>query len=189
MRTAIEVTIMRWFQLRPTFDIELTDSREMAIEKICAENLQRGKPKDFLVFGEYGELHLPESEHRLWSPHLAFYFHEHSDHCRIHGRFAPRVNVWTVVWIAYLAMIFTAFFSAMLAVSQSTIGQYPWGWWVVAAALVALVAIYVIAHIGQQWSADQMHILREKLNEILQSAKIGLRTSSTNSKHSEKMAG
>ncbi len=163
---------MQWFRLRPTFDIELNDSRETAMEKISAEAMRRGKSDQFMVFGEYGEVHLPESEHRLWSPHLAFYFHTHSDHCRLHGRFAPRVHVWTVVWIAYLAMIFTAFFSAMVAVSQGTVGQYPWGWWMVGGSLAALVAIYVIAHIGQQWSADQMHLLRDRLEEILDAARI-----------------
>ncbi len=168
---------MHWLRLRPTFDIELSDARDAAMDKISAEHLRRGKPKDFLVFGEYGELHRHESEHRLWSPHLSFYFHSHADHCRLHGRFAPRVNVWTVVWIAYLAMIFTAFFSAMLAISQSTIGQYPWGWWLAGGSLVSLITIYIIAHIGQQWSADQMHALRDKLDEILQSANIGQPTS------------
>lgn len=171
------MTIVQWFRLRPTFDIHLVDSRETAIKKLAAEHAKHPPSKNFLVFGEYGELHLPESEHRLWSPHLAFYFHTHHDHCRLHGRFAPRVNVWTVVWIAYMAMIFTAFFSGMLALSQNAVGHYPWGWWIAGGSLLALFAIYATAHFGQQWSADQMHTLRDRLDQILKSADIILEKS------------
>ena len=168
---------MFWFRLRPTFDIELPCSRETAIARIAAEHLRLGKPLRFLLFGEYGELHLPVSEHRLWSPHLAFYFHDHDGHCRLHGRFAPRVNVWTVVWIAYLAMIFTAFFGLILAVSQHMVDQYPWGYWLAIAAMLILGTIYMVAHLGQQWSADQMQMLRDQLDETLASA--GIRNGQT----------
>ncbi len=159
---------MTWFRLQPTFEIELQETRDSAIAKMQAEYQRRGCQSDFLVFGEYGEMHLPESEHRLWSPHLTFYFHPRQELCVVHGRFAPRVNVWTLVWIAYLALVFTAFFGAVGGVTQNMVGEYPWGYWVMVGALVLLGTLYLIAHVGQLWSKDQMQHLREELDRVLQ---------------------
>lgn len=163
---------MHWFRLRPTFELYLRDNRETAIAKLAAEHRRSGDPQLFLMFGEYGELHLPAREHRFWSPHLSFYVHEHAQHVALHGRFAPRVDVWTTVWIVYLAMIFTAFFGITVAMSQWMIRESSWGGWIALAAVMVLVLLYVVAHVGQQWSADQMHQLRDKLDEILQAAEI-----------------
>jgi hypothetical protein len=166
---------MQWFRLRPTFEISLPIPRNEVMERLRLAEGQIAEPDRFRMFGEYGELHLPKREHRLWSPHLSFYVSEPglgagADHSSLHGRFAPRVDVWTVVWIAYLALLFTAFFGAALGVSQWQLGDPVWGSWIAGVALGLLGAIYVIAHLGQQWSSDQMHQLREQLEEIMQRA-------------------
>lgn len=163
---------MRWFRLRPTFEVPLPLDRGDVIERFRQAERQLAQPELFRMFGEYGELHLPRREHRLWSPHLSFYVSEPgpgagTGHCSIHGRFAPRVDVWTVVWIAYLALLFTAFFGAALGVSQWQLGDTLWGMWVAGGASLLLGAIYVVAHLGQQWSSDQMHQLRGQLEEIM----------------------
>ncbi len=167
---------MQWFHLRPTFELQLRESREAAIAKLAAEQRRTGDDPLFLMFGEYGELHLPQREHRLWSPHLSFYVHQHAQHVALHGRFAPRVDVWTTVWIVYLAMIFTAFFGITVAASQWMIQESSWGGWIALAALVVLALLYIVAHVGQQWSADQMHQLRAKLDGILRAAEIEIDT-------------
>ncbi len=163
---------MQWLRLRPTFHLELTDSREAVIEKLKRFHAQVNNAEQFILFGEYGELHLPTREHRLWSPHLSFYVMAAEAGSTIHGRFAPRVDVWTVVWISYLLMIFTAFFAGALAVSQWQLKQPLWGLWLMIASLLIWGMIYVVAQVGQQWSADQMHALRERLEEKLLAAGI-----------------
>ncbi|MCE2793544.1 MAG: hypothetical protein LW697_14005 [Blastopirellula sp.] len=168
---------MLWFRLRPTFEIPLPLDRGEVIERFRRAEQQVAKPELFRMFGEYGELHLPRPEHRLWSPHLSFYVSEPgpgvgAGHCSIHGRFAPRVDVWTVVWIAYLALLFTSFFGAALGVSQWQLGDSMWGLWVAAGALVLLGTLYLVAHLGQQWSSDQMHQLRAHLEEIMRGARV-----------------
>lgn len=154
-------------QLRPTFEIPLKDVRPEAIDKLAAEFARRGKGDNFLMHGEYGELHLPAAEHRLWSPHLSFYVSEREALGLIHGRFAPRLDVWTFVWVLYLAMAFSAFFGLALAYSQWMLGESQWGLWIAIVALLAIAALYIIANIGQQWSSDQMVALRNRLDEIL----------------------
>lgn len=158
---------MQWFILRPTFEISIAETRSEVIEKLRTYAARHRGDVTFQMFGEYGELHLPSEEHRLWSPHLSFYVAEREPKSLIHGRFAPRLDVWTFVWIVYLAMAFTAFFGAVLAYSQWVVEESPWGIYVTILGCLTIAAIYCIAHVGQQWSSDQMQALRDQLDRRL----------------------
>jgi len=169
---------MALLQLRPTFEVPIAEDRLQVIAKLEAEYARaKAQPKaqpDFLLHGEYGKLRLASSEHRLWSPHLSFYVSERDGRALIRGRFAPRLEVWTFVWVIYLAMSFTAFFGLMLAYSQWMLGETDWGLWVAVAAVLAIVTLYVVANIGQQGSTDQMDALRARLDSILERANVRL---------------
>lgn len=168
---------MRWFRLRPTFQIPLSESRASALEKIHRHHDPAGTDTLMFVHGEYGEFHLPPKEHRIWSPHLSFYVHDHDGRGVIHGRYAPRLEIWTLVWVAYLAMAFSAFFGLTLGYVQWTLGESAWGLWVGLAALLALLTIYLVAHVGQQWSDDQMRQLRQRLDEFLERSAVAIESS------------
>lgn len=159
-----------WFTLRPTFEVPIDVSRELAMQRLLEHYKRINLPSRFFVHGEYGELHLPTEEHRLWSPHLSFYVSTDEEPTRIHGRFAPRLEIWTFVWVLYLAMAFTAFFSFTMAISQWAIGESSWWHWLGFISLLALLGIYAVAQVGQQWSADQMNQLRSWLDQILRDA-------------------
>ena len=161
---------MSLFQLRPTFEIPLAAQRLEVIAKLEAAVGPMGTTEHAFMHGEYGELHLPPAEHRLWSPHLSFYVAERDGQAVIYGRFAPRMEVWTFVWVIYLAMAFTAFFGLALAYSQWMLGEAGWGLWAAAGAALVISVLYCVASIGQQWSADQMAFLRQRLESILQAA-------------------
>ncbi len=158
---------MQWFKMRPTFEIEVGGERSRLIEWFAKEYKRIANRNLFIVHGEYGELHLPKELHRLWSPHLSFYIQERNEQAVICGRFAPRIDVWTCVWIAYLLTTFTAFFASILAYSQWILNENMWGLWLVLLAVVIHFSIYVVAHVGQQWSVDQMQDLRKKLESML----------------------
>lgn len=163
---------MQWLTLRPTFEIQLLDSSHDAVEKIDRAYKSAENKKLLLVFGEYGELHLPPSEHRVWSPYLAFSVNQHGDHAYIHGRFAPRMEIWTFVWICYMTFAFSAFFGFTLGFSQFMIGAHPWGNWIGLVALLLWATLVVVAHIGQQLSVDQMHTLQQQLTDFLNAAEL-----------------
>jgi hypothetical protein len=158
------------WRLRPTFEFVVREARESIMEKFDREYERIADKDRFFMHGEYGELHLPREEHRLWSPHLSFYVAERDGHSLIHGRFAPRIEIWTFVWFVYLAMACSAFFGLMLAYSQFMLGETPWGIAVTAAGIATIVLLYGIAHVGQHWSSDQMYALRVRLDELLESA-------------------
>jgi hypothetical protein len=178
---------MSIFKLRPTFSMELRESREVVIERLNTACRTMNAPHAFKMFGEYGEFHLPVEEHRLWSPHLSFYITEHAapEDMRgnrqskqqqsggvsiVRGRFAPRLDVWTVVWIVYLLMAFTAFYGFALAYSQWMLNESAWGLWVACISLLIIGLVTGIAAVGQQLSSDQMLALRHQLEAQLRAA-------------------
>ncbi len=138
---------MQWFRMRPTFDLVVPCDAAVLQHWLLQECKRVGNKNSFLMYREYGELHLPASEHRLWSPHLSFYLKPDHEQTIVHGRFAPRVDIWTSVWIAYLLAIFSAFFSLMFAYSQWMLKESPWALWIAGAAVAALLLIYVTAHL------------------------------------------
>lgn len=160
---------MQWFKLRPTFQRSLSRDRQYYLEMLAEKCKQLNNAELFLMHGEYGEIHLPREHHRLWSPHLSFYVESRGEQTVLYGRFAPRIEIWTSIWIAYLVMAFTAFFAFTLAFSQWTLGESMWGFWIGCAAIGGLFLLYVIAHTGQQWSVDQMHDLQDQLNALIDS--------------------
>ncbi len=119
------------------------------------------------MHGEYGEMHLPIAEHRVWSPHLSFYVTERDEQVLVLGRFAPRVDVWTTIWIFYLLMAFTAFFGFTLAYSQWALGYTTWGLWVGIVPIALIAILHIVANVGQTWSNDQMQMLRYDLEETV----------------------
>jgi hypothetical protein len=163
---------MQWFTLRPTFDIHLTESRQDAVDKIDRAYKRAVDKQHFLLFGEYGELHVPASEHRVWSPQLSFSINPRGERSVIHGRFAPRLEVWTFVWICYLTFAFSAFFGFILGFSQFMIGAHAWGTWIGVFAMLLWGSLLAIAHVGQQLSADQMRTLQGQLADFLRTAEL-----------------
>lgn len=170
---------MQWFKLRPTFEILLSDSYLTASKKLQAAVSLLATSDPLLHFhGEYGEIHLPPELHRVWSPHLSFCVYEPRDdnaasrNCVLHGRFAPRWQVWTFVWAVYLAMSFSIFFGLALAYSQWMVQETMSGLIVVVFGIFVIASLYVIAHLGQQRSVDQMHLLRDRLEKLMEAANL-----------------
>ncbi len=179
---------MWWFQLRPSFRYSIHGSRDEAIGRLQRVFERVGEPSIFFMHGEYGELHLPINEHRLWSPHLSFYLIESptpesqslenpspengTPCCDLRGLFAPRPDVWTFVWILYLVFTFTAFFALIFAYVQWMLAHSLSGLWVALFSCVIVLSIYVVANVGQQWSADQMRELKGRLDQTLEQAGI-----------------
>ncbi len=168
--------MLRLFVLRPVFEIPLNCSRELAIQRMATVCSEFAQSKLFLMHGEYGELHLPVESHRLWSPHLSFYVSQEDSGSILRCRFAPRLEIWTFIWVLYLAMAFTAFFSLFMEFSIRAIGDAAWWHWIGIAAIISIVLIYLTANVGQQLSSDQMDLLRHQLEGHL--AKAGLLESS-----------
>jgi hypothetical protein len=98
-------------------------------------------------------------------------------HTLLLGRFAPRQNVWMLVWIVYLAMACVVFFAVLGAVVQQWLNQWPWAWAIAGAAVLIIVGLHLISQIGQRWSTDQMVELRSRLDNLLRESGVQTRAS------------
>ncbi len=94
------------------------------------------------------------------------------------GRFAPRQNVWMLVWIVYLAMGFIVFFALVYAGVQYWMNATPWALSVGLVAVACILTLHLVSMIGQGLSSDQMHELRARLDELLRET--GLELSEAN---------
>lgn len=155
------------WRLRPTFRIELEESRNEALGKLVSEYETMAEDPLMFFHGEYGEFHLPQHCHRLWSPHLSFSVNEENGRGVIFGRFAPRQQIWTAVWVAYLASGVCCFYGLLIGYSEWMLGKPSSGFWIALLSVVVILSIYLSADIGQQWSSDQMKELREKFDGFL----------------------
>lgn len=168
------------WSIRPTFQIRLDVPRAQAVASFEQAMLSQTPASLYLSHGDYAEFHLEEDLHRLWSPHLSVYFldseNEHS--CTLFGRFAPRPNIWTLVWIFYLAFFCCIFFASIFGGSQWMIGHFPWGFAIAAATLILYLSLFIASQIGQSLCHDQMILLRNRLDQVLHQADLAHQTSS-----------
>lgn len=159
--------------MRPTFQLELPCGKEEFMPRLLEALQQSPGGENSLVFEDYIELHIPNSELRYWSPHLSLHFSGDEHRTRVFGRYAPRQDVWTFIWVVYLFFAFTAFFSVIYAYAQWVLGEFPWAAVLVPLALLGIGLLYVASDIGQRWSSDQMHRLGDQWSALLSRARAG----------------
>jgi hypothetical protein len=160
---------MSGLSIRPTFELRIDFSKAEAIRRFC-DVMKDKKPESlYVVHGEYSEFHLEDHLHRLWSPHLSVYFIDidASDACKLIGRYAPRPNLWTLIWIFYLALFCCIFFAVLLGGSQWMLGHFPWGWVVAVPSAILYATLFLASQIGQSLCHDQMDLLRNRLDQAL----------------------
>ena len=159
---------MRFTSMRPTFETQLPCSINEALLRIGVELKRTNRENTWLLFDQYAELHLPECNVRYWSPHLTLSFEGDGSQTRIHGRFAPRQQVWTLVWVLYLLLAFSAFFLSMFEIAFRMMGQSSWFGVAGLMALLGVGVIYFVSQIGQQWSEDQMISLKTDWQQLVE---------------------
>jgi hypothetical protein len=158
---------MHFLSMRPTFDIAIPHSKPDVLQHVSEQLSKDGWVWESHEFDGYIELHVPQKEIRYWSPYLSLSFEERNNVTCVHGRFSPRQNVWTLVWIAYLAFAFSGFFAVLFVFSALHAGQSTWIWYLVPMSIVGILALYCISFVGQSWSNDQMESLRNQWNKLL----------------------
>ena len=154
--------------LRPTFEIEIPLSFDALNRGIQQELACDPWKATSLAFDGYSELHIPKEQVRYWSPHLSLQLEPTPQGTLVTGRFAPRQEVWTLVWVVYLLLTFVAFFSLIYSYAVWLMKQQTWMLLVPPTAVLGIFALHVVSRIGQQWSTDQMHTLRDDFDRLMQ---------------------
>lgn len=154
--------------LTPAFDMHLPMPVSTVDQKIREILSSEPWNRTSLAFERFAELHAPKSELRYWTPHLSLTLDDDgANGTRIHARFEPRQEVWTFVWVVYLALGFTAFFSMIYVYAVSLLKQSTWMSAVPILALTGIAALHIASRIGQRWSSDQMQKLRLECEHLM----------------------
>jgi hypothetical protein len=153
--------------LRPTFQFIVPLSPDDAASRLDA--LYR---EGFV--GESVRTHLlvtvPRAERRFWSPWLHVDLRPvegDAGSTDVFGRFSPAPSIWTGFMLTYIALATIAFFAAVWAGAQLTIGERPTMVWGVAAPVVIGGVMAWSARAGQRLARGQMDRLYDAMRAAL----------------------
>ena len=103
----------------------------------------------------------------LWSPWLHVEVEAIGSGSRVIAKFSAHPNLWTSFAFGYFTLGTTALFAACFALAQTMLSQSPWAWWVAGVAAALMLAMFLIAKLGQRLAEDQMRDLSERLGAVL----------------------
>ena len=156
-------------RLRPTFRVPLNVAREEAIERIRAGFVARDHFQGrWRAKGRWAELHVPDADKRLWSPHLSIRLDDETEGCTLFGRFAPHPEVWTFFMFLYFGVAFLVLFGATFGYVQWASNEPAWGLWAVWLGVPFLALLHGVSAMGQTFGQEQMRRLRAELDDVLE---------------------
>ena len=159
--------------LRPTFELHVPIACHVVDQRVQSILKEEGWQATSLAFDRYAELNVPVEEVRYWSPHLSLLLDDDgSGGTRVYARFAPRQDVWTFVWVVYMALTFIAFFAIIYVYAVSLLKQSTWMSVVPILAILGIAALHTASRVGQRWSNDQMLKLRSDCDRLFEQVRI-----------------
>lgn len=119
------------------------------------------------VLGTHAYLRLLPDQQSLLSPHLNLELTKRDEKTVLRGRFSPRPNVWTGFMAIYGVLAMLGIAGLMFGWAQTTVDEYPWGFWAAPAAVALIAFVYGAAVIGQGLTQDEMYILRNFVDHMV----------------------
>ena len=119
------------------------------------------------VSNKHAMLKIPEEHRTYWSPQLNIEIEQEGEGSLIRGLYGPNPTVWTMFVFFYSFITFIGIGGLMYGLTQVTLKHTPWAFWIVPAAGILLLGVYIIARVGQKMGDNQVTILQTFLDEIL----------------------
>lgn len=154
---------MSSFHIRPRFHQVVESPPETFRERLVTQLRQEEDRFEIKSFPDFVCLRIHERERHFWSPRLNLSLEPGEEgKTIIHGIYGPNANVWSLMLFSYLIVGFLGIIAGVIAVSQWMIdsGQ-TWGLWLLGIAVAGLVALYLIAQVGQKLGAQQTFLLHQ----------------------------
>tara|TARA_R110002096_G_scaffold123315_19_gene266919 strand:+ start:445 stop:945 length:501 start_codon:yes stop_codon:yes gene_type:complete len=153
---------MSSFRVRPRFRQVINLAPE-AVQQRIVNQIDEDKDRcDVKTFPGFVRLRIPEEQRHFWSPRLTLSLNpEDEGKTSICGVYGPNANVWALFLYGYFIIGFLGMISGVLAISQWVIEVEPWAVWPFGAAMAGLIALYVVAQMGQKLGAMQTFQLHQ----------------------------
>ena len=159
--------VLEGARLRPKFNLELPIPADEAVLRIRQGLGNPELRESTMAAGRHTEFRVDQAERRIWSPRLEVRIDDAPGGASLHGRFAPRPDVWTGFMFVYFLAWFAVVFGATLGYVQQVSDETPWGYWAVPSGLLIIVGIHAASYVGQRLAEDQMRELRGRLDSVL----------------------
>ena len=158
------------FRMQPTFVLELPVQADEAITQLHSA-IRSPELRDHIrAAGRCIEFQVAPAEQRFWSPHLSVQIGESESGSQLFGRFSPRPEIWTMFMAIYGVVLIVMFGAVIYGYVQWYLGETTWSLAFVPVGLIVVGSLHVASLVGQSLSADQMEILRGRLNRAIELA-------------------
>lgn len=161
---------MNPLRLQPAFTIDIPVDKQTAINRlkkaIHNESLRGLAESAGTVF----DFKIEPKDRRFWSPHLSAQFSPTETGSQLFARFSPRPEIWTMFMACYFVIAILISLAAIVGYVQWSLGYAPWSLIAVPVGVILIAAMHVGSLIGQSLSADQMELLRGRLDQAVELA-------------------
>ncbi|MEM9587315.1 MAG: hypothetical protein AAGA03_08530 [Planctomycetota bacterium] len=161
---------MSWLQMQPSFQVDVPESAEQSIARMRRAIAEDGGGVQVSAAGSVIDFRIPTDQQRFWSPHLSVQISQRDGGSQLFARYSPRPEIWTF-FMAIYAMVTTGIIGAgIFAYVQWFLGSTPWSLGLIVLGVLIIAGLHTASLIGQNWSADQIALLREHFDEAVDRA-------------------
>jgi len=160
---------MNKIAIRPRFNLEIKMPKYELITRISEEIKNCNGRCEINLLRNHIIFKIPEDMQHFWSPELSIEIEESEENSVLHCILGPSSAIWTLFATFYGLSLFAGLIGIVLGFSQWSIGNYPYGFWLVPASVILIALAYLIAITGQKLSYNEMLFLRRKLERAIYS--------------------
>ena len=156
--------------MRPRFAFQLPVERETwlgALRKLLDEEPEVCKGQ---VFRKHAVIEVRDDARSFWSPYLNLEVEDEPGGSAIRGRFSPHPHVWTLFMAIYILLTILALGGLVYGIVQLTLGESPWGVFIMPGAAALFGFVYGATLIGQGLGAEQMYVMRSIVDRATEHA-------------------
>jgi len=154
------------FQIRPRFNLECLQPPQNILNKLKSTITSDESEVTGWVSDRSAHIRVKKDQNFL-SPQLTVYAEEIDSGTELRCVIGPNSTIWTTIIFFYAIIGMGALLGLMWGMSQMTLGQTPYAFWVVPISLILTGGVYFAARVGQKLSAEQMVILREFIKNLV----------------------
>jgi len=158
---------MAKIRLRPHCKIQTKLPQEEVLDLLR----KKLKEETDLVHGQVVQSHaflrIPENNQHYWSPELHVWVRTQDDSTIITGIVGPKPKVWTMFMFFYFVVLGLSFFGSIYGIIQWQLGMDAPFLWSIPAGIIGILLVYGAARFGQNKGKDQMHTLKDFLDQLV----------------------
>lgn len=162
---------MNKIAIRPRFKIDVKLPKDELISRISSEIENCNGRCEINLLRNHIVFKIPEAIQHFWSPELSIEIEESKEKSVLHCILGPRSAIWTLFATFYGLSLFAGLLGIVIGLSQWSIGNYPYGFWLVPVSVILIALAYLIAFTGQKLSYNEMLFLRNKLDRAIYNEK------------------